>query len=266
MEREPFAADADTGFFYPTPEHMGCLRRLQTSLRMNGGVNLILGEPGAGKTMVAKIAGDHVASREDNFVFRTIPSLDIRSEYQHLKILWDTFEIETPCRSTVEYRNAIGDFLFRQMIEEGKRIVLIVDEGHELKRPGIKVLMELLDYRLDRSRLFHLVIFSRIELLERVRKWRGFEELINLVYTINPLELDEMKEVIHHRLKVAGCRNSNELFDDLALHEVWRFSGGNPLKAIVMCYRSLISMTMRDNGIVGPETVISVARNWRVQP
>jgi type II secretory pathway predicted ATPase ExeA len=266
MQKEPFATDADQGFFYPIPEQMGCIRRLQTSLRMNGGLNLILGEPGVGKTMLAKITGEHFAAREESFVFRSIPELHIRSEYQFLKMLWDTFEIETPCRSTIEYRNAIDDFLFRQMIEEGKRIVLIVDEGHELKRPGIKVLMDLLDYRFDRSRLFHLVIFGRIELLERIRKWRRFEELINLVYTINPLDLDEMKEVIHHRLKVAGCRNSNELFDDLALHEVWRFSGGNPLKAIVMCYHSLMSMTMRDNSIVGPETVISVARNWRAQP
>lgn len=264
MDRDPFGTSADPRFFYPTPEHMGCIHRLEVSFRKTGGVTIILGDPGAGKTMLMKVIYRQLGARKGDFITGAFSRPDFSSEYQFLGMLSKTFEIETCCGSTVEYRNALHDFLFRKTIEEGKRVVLMIDKGQDLTRSGLKVLKGLLGYQFDGIRLFHLVIFSRMELVEQIRRLEGFDELVSLSYTINPLDPDEMKEVILHRLQVAGYGNSRELFDDLALHEIWQFSRGNPLKANVMCNNSLVSMTIREARIVGPETVRSVARNWRI--
>lgn len=263
MEKDPFSMESDPVFFYPTGEHMGGLRRLELSLRMNGGINLVLGDSGVGKTMLLKVIHESFGERNNNLILRTVRATGSTSEYQFLRTLCEVLEIGSACRSIPECQNAVHDHLFRKKIEEGIQVVLLIDEGQELTTAEMKVLSGILEFEFDGSQFLHMVIFGGFGLLSRLDKLQKPDGRTGLKYVLNPLDLEELKEVIFHRLKVAGYHRSNELFDDQALHEIWRFSGGNLLKANMICNHSLVSMTIRENRIVGPETVRSVTKQWR---
>ena len=260
----PFSEEAEIAYFFPTREHTECIQRIEMALQMNSGLSLILGEVGVGKTMMTKVVEHHFGKRKGSVTIRTIPRPSHTTEYRLLQALWKTFDIAVPCSTVHEYRDAIHDFLFRRVVEEGKNILLVVDDGEELQPAGLKVLRGILEYQFHGARFLHIVVFSRMELMERIRRAGSFDEFIVLKYTINPLSPDELKEVIFHRLKVAGNKDSRKLFDDPALFEIWRLSKGNLSTAGTLCSRSLLSMAMRNSEIVGVETVRSVARNWRM--
>ncbi len=264
MTRDPFSTEADPEFFYPTREHTECILRIERAICSGGGMNLILGDPGMGKTMLRSVMQRQFQTRMDDFIVKEILEPGFPSEYVFLQELFGVFGVDAQYRSTVEYRNAIDDCLFRKVVEDGKEVVLIIDEGQDLKPFNLGVLQRLLRYQLDGFPLIHLVIFGRMTILESVRKCGGLNDSVNLKYTINPLDPEELNDVILYRLKVAGYADPQPLFDDQALHEIWSLSRGNPLKASVVCRDSLISMSLRNNRIVDAGTVRSVLNDWEI--
>jgi general secretion pathway protein A len=258
MHRDPFSDDTDPALFFPTREHTGFLQRLEMSLGYPGGIHLVLGEPGVGKTIVRNIIHDRLAGRREDCLAFGYSSGDFSSGFLFLREVCRSLEIEATFRSVVECRNAIHDTLFRKVIEEGQTIALILDDGDRISTNGMGVLADLMNFRFGEIRLLHLVLFGRLELLERIHRRRAFDTCRNLQYVINTLDLDGLRDVVHHRLKVAGCEAGHTLFDERALREIWSFSRGNPREAIRMCRRSLESLAFRAGRIVGPETVRSV--------
>ncbi len=264
MSKDPFGPVNDTSFFYPTRGQVGAIKRLELTLRMNGGLNLILGERGTGKTMLSEVIAEQVDAWGKYFLCKLFSKSQFRTDYRLFRELAGHLDISTPCRSTGEYKNAIQDYLFRHLVEEEKTVVIVIDDGHSLGVSGLRDLAWLLGNGLAGSRLVHLVVLGELKLLESVNKIENIGDYLNLVYTLNPLDPEEMKEVILHRLNVAGNMKSRELFDDLALNEIWRLSKGNLMKANLMCLHSLTSMTIRQGRIVCSDTVRSVARDWGV--
>jgi general secretion pathway protein A len=265
MTKDPFSTATDPEFFYPTREHAECILRIERSICSGGGINLILGDPGIGKTMLKRVMQRQFHTRMDDFMVKEIMKPDFPSEYIFLQELFELFEVDARYRSTVEYRNAIDDCLFRKVVEDGKEVVLMIDEGQKLNSFNLNVLQKLLKYQLDGFPLIHLVIFGRMTFLENVWKCADFDDSIDLKYTINPLDPEELKDVIEYRLKIAGYTGTHPLFDDPALHEIWSLGRGNPLKASIVCRDSLISMSMRDSNMVDTGIVRSVLNDWETR-
>jgi len=259
MERDPFSDDTDPALFFPTREHTGFLHRLEMSLRYPGGIHMVLGEPGVGKTIVRNIVHDRLGRCREGALAFGYSSGDFSSGFLFLREVCRSLEIEATFRSVAECRNAIHDNLFRRVIEEGQKIAIILDDGDRISTNGMGVLADLMNFRFGEIRLIHLVLFGRLELLERIQRRRDFDTCRNLQYVINTLDLDGLRDVVHHRLKVAGCGAGGTLFDERALEEIWGFSRGNPREAIRMCRRALESMALREGEMVGPDTVRSVA-------
>ena len=55
LSMEPFSMTPDPKFFYHTKQHGECLNRLEISLRLNRGLNLIMGGIGTGKTTLSRL-------------------------------------------------------------------------------------------------------------------------------------------------------------------------------------------------------------------
>jgi len=265
LKKDPFAAEPDPEFFFPTRDYAWCIRRIELSLHMRGGIDVILGESGVGKTALARVLIDRLQARRKNSIVKLLPRPDSGSEFKFLQQICRALDIGAKYRTRLECRQAIHDYAFRSVIEEGKTLVLVIDDGERLSTGNIEVLGELLRCQFDGSGLMNVVMLGRTGLLDKITGSGSRDIRVDLVYTINPLDPDDLKEYIFHRLRKAGCGNVEMLFDDMAVNEIWCFSRGNPLKANSMCCHSLISMKERNVDIVSPETVRMVARNWNMQ-
>ena len=260
MVRDPFSMEVDSSFFYPTREHMGVIRRIDLALRADARINPILGEEGMGKTLLCRVISERIAAGGKNFLLGTISRPVFPTEFRLFQALAERMDIGISFRSTLEYRHGISDALVRRSIEGGQTPVLVVASGEEMNFASLMDLLGLMEARFAGSSLLPLVIFGESRLLERIQRVEGSEGRLNPAYTVNPLEPEEMQEVILHRLSTAGYPDSSGLFDEPAFAEIWRLSRGSPSRANRLCRRSLLAVTSRPGRVVGSEAVRRAAR------
>jgi len=257
LEREPFSTSPDPEFFYRSASHDTALKRLEISIRLRRGLNLILGDVGTGKTTLSR-ALLQTFKDEGDFIFHMILDPHYKSEFQFLLSLVRMFGIMPAFKSTLDFKEALEKYLFQKGIDENKTIVLLIDEGQKMTPENLEVLRMLLNYETNEFKLLQLVIMAQVELLPRIRRIRNFVDRIALKYTINPLDENETKEMIVFRLKQAGYDHQNHLFTDEAVQSIYQHTQGYPRRISMLCHDALETIVMQERAIVDMEVMNSI--------
>jgi general secretion pathway protein A len=104
--------------------------------------------------------------------------------------------------------------------------------------------------------LIQLVIMAQIEFIPIVTKIRNFMDRVALKYTINPLDEDEIKEMVEFRLKQAGYnKHPFKLFTDGALKLIYEQTQGYPRRIAMLCHEALKAIVMKDKAMVDEEII-----------
>ena len=54
LSKEPFSNSPDPDYFFQSRQHVGCLQKLELSLRLKRGLNIVIGDVGTGKTTLCR--------------------------------------------------------------------------------------------------------------------------------------------------------------------------------------------------------------------
>jgi general secretion pathway protein A len=171
----------------------------------------------------------------------------LSSDFQFFGNLVSLFGIDPPRRCTFEYREEIQKYLFRMGVEEGKTLVLIIDEAQKLSRGHIEVLRNLLNYETNEYKLLQVILFAQMEFLGRLRDVENFTDRINMTYRFLPLDEVDTRKLIEYRLKVAGPNHGSTIFTDDGYMAVFVKTLGYPRKIITLCHHALLTMLIRGN-------------------
>lgn len=248
LSKEPFSSSPDPAFFFHSHAHIQALNRLEIAIRLKRGLSLILGEVGIGKTTLARTLLGRLA-QEPAFDSHMILDPSYDSEYQFLHNLCRILGVKPRGKSTLDCREAIEHHLFAQA-EGGKTIILVVDEGQKLSRDMLETLRVLLNYETNEYKLLQLVIFGQMELMPRVKRITNFIDRAALKYLINPLDEQEMAELIRFRLEQAGLSDGRQMFSPEAVSAIYRFTQGYPRKISMLCHNALEALVMREQAVV----------------
>lgn len=242
LNKEPFSTSPDPDFFYQSNEHRSCLTRLLIEINLKRGLTLILGDVGTGKTTLSRKLFQMLGSK-DNILFFMILDPTYSTEELFLTSLVRTFHIEMgPNPSVLDYKQAIEKYLFQKGVEENKIVVLLIDEAQKLNELPLEMLRVLLNYETNEYKLLQLVLLSQMELLPRIRDMRNLWDRISLKYVINPLDEDEVREMINFRLHRAGFNSHASVFTDEAMGEIYRATQGYPRRIALICHNALKSL------------------------
>jgi general secretion pathway protein A len=260
LEREPFSSSPDPAFFYLSDEYRECLQRLEISIRLKRGLNIVLGQVGTGKTTLSRVLYRMFQRESRDFMFHFILDPSFPTEFQFFSSLVKLFDITPSVRSTFEYKETIQNYLFRKGVEEKKTIVLLIDEGQKLSRPHLEILRNLLNYETNEYKLLQLLIFAQMEFSERVRGVENFLDRVNMKYVFRPLNEADTRKLIEFRLKIAGLNSGRSLFTDDAYMAIYSETLGFPRKIINLCHHALLTMLIKEKNIIDREIVRITAK------
>jgi type II secretory pathway predicted ATPase ExeA len=256
LREKPFNKTPDPRFLFHSAKHAEALARLQLAVDEQD-IVLLTGEIGSGKTTLSRALIDSL-DRNYHPVLIINPRL---SPSQLLQIVALRLGIEDPGRQRHGILEGINAKLY-ELFEAGRRPVIIIDEAQLI--PGKATFEELrllTNFQLDDRNLLALVLIGQTELRERLdrRPYRALRQRVSLQFHLGPLDAEETREYVKHRLRVAG--RETPLFDESALGLLFHESGGVPRRINIIAGNALIEGFGRGAAAIGPEIIESVVKD-----
>jgi len=255
LDREPFSTSPDPAFFFLSEEHKAALYRLQVAISLKRGLCVLLGDVGTGKTTLGRKLSQALAA-DEQVVLRMILNPYFATEKQFLSRMANLFHVKVSSRATaLQIMEAIERFLFRCGVEEGKTVVLLIDEAQILPDFVFETLRILLNYETNEFKMLQLILSGQMELLPRISSKNNFWDRISLKCILNPLKESEIKKMLEFRLRQAGYTGSTPLFTDEAISQITIHTQGYPRKLAFFCHSCLESLVMYDRRVVTVDLV-----------
>lgn len=259
FKKEPFSTSPDPEFFYESREHERALTNLLIELRLRRGLSIILGDVGTGKTTLSRKLCQIIKGKED-ILFHIILDPNYGEETLFLSSVIRNFGIELPVSNPniLDLKESLERFLFRKGIEEKRTIVLIVDEAQTLRESTLETLRLLLNYETNEFKLLQLILLGQMELHSKIQKIPNFLDRISFKYTLNPLDLDETKEMIEFRIRQAGYTANAHLFLEDAVREIHKFTRGYPRQIAMICHKALKALVLKKRYVVDKRLISEI--------
>lgn len=248
LKKEPFSNSPDPEFFFNSRQHLDCLQKLELSLLLRRGLNVIIGEVGTGKTTLCRQLIRRFAQKEEVDTHLILdPHFLNASEF--LSTVTKMLVGKKPVAGSHDWqiKEHIKQYLFRKGVDEKKTVVLIIDEGQKIPAFCLEILREFLNYETNEYKLLQIVIFAQTEFENTIRKYPNFADRINLYHQLKPLGFKDTRRMIKFRLeKSSNSRRKLNLFTYPALWAIFRITGGYPRKIINLCHQSILSMIIQN--------------------
>lgn len=270
LEKEPFSNSPEPEFFYQSEKHLGCLQKLELSIRLRRGLNVVIGDVGTGKTtlcrqLILKCTNTEEDSRKMETHLLLDPSFTAPLEF--LTSLAVSFGIHKPRTSRTEWqiKENIKNYLFMRGVDEEKTVILIIDEGQKLPDFCVEILREFLNFETNEMKLLQIVIFAQKEFEDYLHNHANFADRINQYYLLEPLNFRETQSMIRYRLAKASSEGSAPaIFTFAGLYAAYHSTGGYPRRIINLCHQVILTLIIQNRTRAGWFLVRSCA--MRVQP
>jgi len=120
--------------------------------------------------------------------------------------------------------------------------VLILDEAQNIKSSTLEGIRLLSNLETDKEKLFQIVLVGQPQLREKLNspELAQLRQRIAVRYHVNPLEKNEVRQYIFHRLSVAGGAG-DITFTDEAIEKIFEYSGGIPRLINLACDKALLA-------------------------
>jgi len=259
LNKEPFSNSPDPEFFFQSRQHLNCLQKVELSLRLRRGLNVVIGDVGTGKTTLCRqiirgFANDEAA--ETHLILD--PHFSSSSEF--LATIAEMFEGDKPPSGSNDWqvKEIIKQYIFRKGVDEKKTVILIIDEGQKIPPFCLEILREFLNYETNEYKLLQIVIFAQKEFESTLKAHDNFADRINLYHLLGPLNFEDTRLMIQFRIRQSSeVSPAPVLFTFPALWAIYRSTGGYPRKIINLCHQCILAMIIQNRTKAGRSTVRS---------
>jgi len=256
FEREPFSNAPDSRFYFENAQHKQAQLRIRHVIDSGGGLAVVSGGIGSGKTTLAR----HIL---DTLPLETYESSLLVMIHSGITPEWILTRIamQLGVREPAVDRMAVLKQLYERLLEinaEGRRAVVLIDEAQMLQTSALmEEFRGLLNLEIPGKKLLNLIFFGLPEVEECLRLDKPLAQRVTMRYHLHPLQETETLEYIRHRLRISGAKQ--EVFSPDAVDAIQRFSAGVPRLINTLCANSLFEAFLTNRHTVEIQTVSSVA-------
>jgi putative secretion ATPase (PEP-CTERM system associated) len=260
LSAKPFQLRPDPHFYFGSKGHKRAMAYLEYGLSQGEGFIVITGEVGAGKTTLVRNLFNRLPS--DQIVAAHIVNTHVNAD-DALRMVAAAFGLPADGATKGELLTRIEQFL-RQADRQGKRALLVIDEAQNLNMATVEELRMLSNFQTDERCLLQTFLLGQPEFRATLHR-PGMQQLRQRViasYHLGPMDAQETRAYIEHRLQTVGWRG-DPVFSDDAHAAIYAYSGGIPRKTNTLCDRILLMGYLEELHAIGAAEVDIVVRDIR---
>jgi general secretion pathway protein A len=259
FKENPFSLTPDPNYLYLSRHHKEAFDHLLYGINERKGFIVITGGIGTGKTTLCRaLLGTLNASTKTALIFNANIS-----DMELLRTINQEFGIVggAPDQSKKDYIDSLNHFLLETFSHDGNA-VLLIDEAQNLPHTVLEQIRMLSNLETEKEKLVQIVLVGQLELKEILASpaLKQLDERIMVRYDLKPLDKNDVRGYVDHRLVVAGGRG-NVQFTKRALDAVYAHSEGNPRRINGICDRALLVAYSKDETTISKQTILKAVED-----
>jgi general secretion pathway protein A len=273
LSGKPFQLSPDPSFYFGSKGHEDAYSYLKYGVYQGEGFLVITGEIGAGKTTLVRALLEQLDAM--SIVAAQIVSTQLEAD-DLLRSVAKAFGIRVAQDDKASLLAAIEAFLLIQY-QQKRRALLIVDEAQNLTADSVEELRMLSNFQCGDQALLQSFLVGQPDLRNLIRSpaMEQFRQRVIASYHLGPLDEDETRGYIEHRLKHVGWKG-DPAFDPSAIHAIFMATGGIPRRINAICNRLMLAgflagqhrytaaevnhVAAEITGEIGPQGVVTALR------
>jgi len=255
----PFSISPDPRYLFLTSQHKEALAKCQYIVNQKGGLAVIYGDIGTGKTTIARRLFQLLKQDSRQEVAMLITP-DLKTDTAFLRRVMAEYNVQ-PKRSHALSVAEFQNFTTQAFLKD-KNLVLLVDEAQQMTPQMMEVVRIFLNFESDNAKFLQVVLLGQNELASILDKMPAIKSRVAMFGALSSLTKDDMEAMIDFRWKAAG--GAQHPFTPDALTALYELSRGLPREINKMCNESLIRAFVRDKREVMFDMVRDAAHELRM--
>src|SRR5437016_3475698 len=171
LVEEPFSTVPSPRYVFLTEVHSTALEKTSYVVGAKKGLAAVFGDTGTGKSSLARLLHQKFLDNEFISVLLTNPNYPTQNSL--LRTIAQEFGTPRTDKSFKGMLDIFKSFLIEQALDQGKTVVLIIDEAQTMAFPQLELLRQLINVETNQTKLMQVVLFAQDELRNKLAHARA---------------------------------------------------------------------------------------------